>query len=76
MPQLSLYFDRVLYKEVASIAKERGQSLSGVVSDMVRDNIRNSWPEHFFEEVVGALKDRIFEIPEDVPWSPGEGETF
>ena len=76
MPQVSLYIDRDLYKEVEARAKEKGQSLSGFVSDVLRENLRDSWPEHFFERYVGALRGRVFGIPEDAPWLPDKGETF
>ena len=75
-PQMSLYIDTVLYMEVKARAKEQGVPSSKIVSDALKEMFDDSWPEGYFEKYAGALKDRIFEIPEDLPWEPDEGETF
>ena len=69
MPQVSLYIEKLLYKEVESKAKEKGQSLSGFVSDVLKENLKDSWPEGYFEKYVGIFKDDPLEEPEELPWS-------
>ena len=70
MPQVSMYIDRILYFEIKSIAEKKNVSLSKYVSDVLRKDIENSWPEGYFD-LVGSLKDddRPIELPEDLPWS-------
>ncbi len=69
MPQVSLYIDRDLYKEVESAAKSKDKSLSGFVSDVLRDYLDDEWPEEFFELFGSAADDETFTEPEDLPWS-------
>jgi len=68
MPQVSLYIDHSLYKEVQSIAKNRGASLSSFVSDVLKGYIDDSWPEGYFE-LFGSMSDDPIVEPEDLPAS-------
>ena len=42
----------------------------------MKDNSDGGRPEGYFEKYFSALKDRIFEIPEYVPWFPDEREIL
>ncbi|MCL2785661.1 MAG: hypothetical protein FWD81_00345 [Methanomassiliicoccaceae archaeon] len=75
MPQVSLYIDQALYMELRSKAKEKGTSLSSFVSDVLKEHLDNSWPEGFFD-ILGSWEGETIELPEDLPWSPNEGETL
>jgi len=68
MPQVSLYIDRVLYKEVESIAKNKGASMSSFVSGVLREYIDDSWPEGYFD-LFGSMSGDPIEEPEDLPAS-------
>jgi len=65
-PQVSLYIDRVLYKEVESAAKKKEKSLSKFVSDILKEHLDDEWPEEFFE-AVGSIDDESFQLPEEIP---------
>jgi len=68
MPQVSLYLDKPLYKEVQSVVKRKGVSMSSFVSNVLKEYLEDDWPEEFLE-VIGSMKDEPFELPEDIPWS-------
>jgi metal-responsive CopG/Arc/MetJ family transcriptional regulator len=68
MPQVSLYIDRDLYKEVESIAKRKEMSLSGFVSDVLKEYLNDEWPEEF-TKLIGSVDDETFVEPEDLPWT-------
>ena len=68
MPQVSLYLDKPLYKEVQSVVKRKGVSMSSFVSEVLKEYLADDWPEEFLE-VIGSMNDEPFELPEDIPWS-------
>ena len=68
MPQVSLYLDKPLYKEVESIVKKRGVSMSSFVSSVLKEYLENDWPEGYFD-LFGSIDDETFDVPEDIPWS-------
>ena len=72
MPKISVYAGYGLYEKITSKAKEKEMSLSGFVSEVLKEHVKDEWPEGYFEKFAGALKDRVFEVPEDLPWEPDE----
>ena len=68
IPQVSLYLDKPLYKEVESIVKKRGVSMSSFVSGVLKEYIENGWPEGYFD-LFGSIDDETFDVPEEIPWS-------
>lgn len=67
MPQISLYIDRDLYKEVKSAAEKKDMSLSSFVSEVLKEHLVDEWPEGYFD-LIGSLKDDPLELPEDLSW--------
>ena len=68
MPQVSLYIDKELYKEVESIVKKKDVSMSSFVSNVLKEYLDNTWPEEFFE-LGGIWNDDPIDIPKDAPLS-------
>ena len=68
MPQVSLYLDKPLYKEVEAIVKKKGVSMSSFVSNVLKEYIEDDWPKEFLE-AIGSMKGESFDVPEDIPWS-------
>ena len=76
MPQISLYIDKDLYKEVESAVKKKDVSMSSFVSNVLREYLDNTWPEGFFE-LFGSMKDDPIEEPEELSFSSdAPRETF
>jgi hypothetical protein len=68
MPQLSLYLDRETLALVQQSAERRHQSLSGFVSDLIRDKVTNRWPEGYWG-LYGSVTDDSFVRPEQTDFS-------
>lgn len=66
-PQISLYFDEVLYKEVKCAAKKKEVSISSFVSEIVKEHLDDEWPEGYFD-LIGSLRDDPLGLPEELPW--------
>jgi len=68
MPQVSLYIDKELYKEVESIVKKKDVSMSSFVSNVLKEYLDNSWPEGYFE-LFESMKEDPLEEPEELSFS-------
>ena len=68
LPQVSVYLNEDIYKELKLKAKEKERSMSRIMSDRLIEYL-HGWPQGYFD-VFGSLKDDSFEIPEDLPWEP------
>jgi len=68
MPQISLYIDKELYKEVEAVVKKKDVSMSSFVSNVLKEYLDNSWPEGFFD-LYGSIGENSFEEPEELPFS-------
>ncbi len=68
MPKLSLYIDSALYAKLISKAKEKGVSVSGYVSGILKEHLFEEWPNGYFD-LFGSLEDDPLELPEESPWS-------
>ena len=56
MPQLHLYVPEKTAARIRENAEKKGLSVSRYLSEVVRREIEEDWPEGFFEEVVGGWK--------------------
>ncbi len=64
MPQLSLYLNDVAMEQLRHDAKESGASLSRYVSQLVMEkSVRTGWPDGYWENIYGCLKDDSFQAP-------------
>jgi len=68
MPQVSLYLDKLLYKELESIVKKKGVSMSSFVGGMLKEYLDDTLPDEFYK-AIGSLKDDPIEVPEELPFS-------
>ena len=68
MPQLSLYLDKPLYKEVESIVKKKGVSMSSFVSGILKEYLSDDWPVGYFD-LYGSIDDDTFDVPEELSFS-------
>ena len=67
MPQLSLYLDEPTMELLRSRSSRSHQSMSKYVTGLIRRSARaDSWPEGYWEQVYGCLKDPSFVTPEEV----------
>lgn len=64
MAQLHLYLPDPLADEVRRRAAERGLSVSAFLSELVRNQIANEWPDGYFDAVIGGWKGEPLERPE------------
>jgi len=55
MPQMSLYFDAALAKQVTEHAKKEQKPVSRYVADVLRERINDEWSPEFLA-CFGALK--------------------
>ena len=67
MAQLHLYLTDDLEKEVRNRAKARGMTVSAYLSELVRSQLTDQWPEDFFTRVVGGWVGDPLERPEQPP---------
>ena len=67
MPQLHCYLPDIVAKEVQLRAKALGMSVSAYLAEVVRRDIRSTWPEGFFEEVVGGWRGAPLKRPQEEP---------
>lgn len=67
MPQLSLYLDEPTMEILRNRSSRSHQSMSKYVTGLIRrsDQI-NSWPEGYWDQVYGCLKDPSFIEPEEL----------
>lgn len=54
MPQMHFYVSKQEADEIRHLAEAVGVSTSRYLADLVRREARSSWPEGYFEEVVGG----------------------
>lgn len=67
MPQLSLYLDEPTMNLLRTRSSRAHQSMSKFVTGLIRDSDRaHGWPEGYWEEVYGCLKDPTFVVPDEV----------
>jgi hypothetical protein len=55
MPQLAIYIDNELSKELKKAIKASGKSRSKWVTDLIKAKLNNNWPEGFFK-LAGSWK--------------------
>jgi hypothetical protein len=56
MTQLQLYVPEKVAVRIRENAKKKGLGLSRYLAEIVRKEVKEGWPEGFFEEVVGGWK--------------------
>jgi len=54
MPQLHFYVPKDLAERIQKEAKSMNQSVSGYLADLVKREMAPTWPEGFFDDVVGG----------------------
>jgi hypothetical protein len=67
MAQLHLYLPDDLAKDVRNRAKARGMTVSAFLSELVRSQLTEGWPDDFFTKVVGGWSGDPLERPEQPP---------
>ena len=67
MAQLHLYLPEDLAEKVRQRAASRRQSVSDYLAELVRGQIADAWPEGYFENVVGGIRE-AFDAGE-LPWT-------
>ena len=73
MAQLHLYLPEDLAEKVRQRAASRRQSVSDYLAELVRGQIADAWPEGYFENVVGGIRE-AFDAGE-LPWTK-RGRSF
>ena len=67
MPQLSLYLDDSTMESLRARSERAHLSMSKYVTGLIRNSDKtDSWPEGYWGNVYGCLKDVSFAAPEDV----------
>lgn len=64
MAQLHLYLPEELAEEVRRRAAERELSVSAFLSELVRSEVADEWPDGYFDAVIGGWKGNPLERPE------------
>jgi hypothetical protein len=54
MPQLHCYVPEPVARKLHERAEAAGQSASRYIAELIRRDVGGSWPEGYFEQVVGA----------------------
>jgi len=62
--QLHLYVPAELGEQIRRRAAARGLTVSRYLAELVQRDVGGGWPEHYFEEVVGAWKGEPLKRPE------------
>jgi len=63
MPQMHLYVPKELAEEVRRRASRSGQTISQYLAQVVRGAVADSWPEAYFDQVVGGWHGPPLERP-------------
>ncbi len=66
MPQLSLYLNDKTMELLRSDVEKEQISISKYVSRLISRNASSSWPEGYWNNVYGCLKDDSFTVPEEI----------
>lgn len=67
MPQVSLYLNEQAMTQLRKDAKREKRSLSSVVSHLLLEREQKAqWPEGYWAEVYGCLKDESFQVPDEI----------
>ena len=72
MPQMSLYFDEALAKQVTESAKKEDKPVSRYVADVLRAHLHDQWTPEFLA-CLGSLEPGMLKRPDpwdDVPEAP------
>ena len=68
MPQMSLYFDEALAKQVTEHAKKEQVPVSRYVANVLREHINDEWSPEFLA-CFGALAHSKLERPDQGDWA-------
>ena len=68
MPQLSLYLDEELHKELETRARLKETSVSKFVTVALKTHFSKGWPDGY-RNVFGCITDESFVRPETPDWS-------
>jgi hypothetical protein len=68
MPQLSLYLDGSTLELVQQNAELEHRSLSGYVSNLIREKVSNRWPAGYWE-LYGSVADESLQRPDQLDFS-------
>lgn len=63
MPQLHFYLPQDLAERIQQEAKAAQKSVSSYLADLVKREMAPSWPEGFFETVVGGWRGKELRRP-------------
>lgn len=63
MPQMHLYVPKEIAEEVRRRASRSGQTISQYLARVVRGAVADSWPELYFDQVVGGWRGVPLERP-------------
>lgn len=66
MAQLHLYLPEDLAEKVRRSAASKHQSVSAYLAELVRGQIADTWPEGYFEKVVGGWVGELLQRPESL----------
>jgi len=72
MPQLYFSVERPLAEELARRAAEENLPLSKYLARLVREQVREDWPDDYLTTVIGSCADDPLQVPADDP--PDEPE--
>ena len=65
MPQISLYLDEDIHREIAIRAKLSNTSISKFVATTLKAHLSSDWPDGF-QNLFGSITDKSF-IKQDAP---------
>ncbi len=63
MPQMHLYVPKEIAEEVRRRATKSGQTISQYLAAVVRGAVADSWPDAYFDQVVGGWQGSPLERP-------------
>jgi hypothetical protein len=77
MPQLYFSVERPLAEELARRAADENLPLSQYLARLVREQVREEWPDDYLSAVIGCCADEpLQEPPDEPPDEPEAGTTL